>query len=92
MCEDFIKLPEDEVASLGRLKEMSVVLIDCDGEGRVTHDDGGFEDIDNLIGCEIDDVYLRVWSESNTNVLIAAMMVITWKYHLDGFYVCFNLS
>jgi hypothetical protein len=60
MCEDFIKLPEDEVASLGRLKEMSVVLIDCDGEGRVTHDDGGFEDIDNLIGCEIDDVYLRV--------------------------------
>lgn len=50
MCEDFIKFPEDEVASLGGLKEMSVVSIDGDGEGRVTHDDGGFEVIDNLIG------------------------------------------
>lgn len=92
MCEDFIKFPEDEVASLGGLKEMSVVSIDGDGEGRVTHDDGGFEVIDNLIGWEIDEVYLWVWSESNTNVLIAAVMVIAWKYHFDGFYVCFNLS
>lgn len=45
--EDLIDLPKDDVSSFGGLQQVSVMLIDGDGKGRVTHDDGGFEYIED---------------------------------------------
>ena len=49
MVKDIFELPKDDIPSFSTLQEVSVALVDTDGEGRIAHDDLRFEDVEYLL-------------------------------------------
>jgi hypothetical protein len=80
-----IGFPEDNIATFGSLKDMSILIVYGNGESLVPHNYLWLEDVKYLVPLEINEIDLGVRCQDYADVQLVEIVVIACQNSLQRF-------